>query len=138
MQAIDIIKKIYEERGLDYPDEKVLDLVPINDLNVHKREVWSLSITGDPELYYSKMDKKFKSRTNYYYKFLVKNMEDGRRLCVELSNDFGTSPCKIDSFQLNEGKGIYLAIHIHPEFSFIHSAQAAPATQEVVVSYFNS
>ena len=139
MKAIDIIKKIYSERGEEYPGEKTLEVLPINDLSVHKREVWSLSVTTDPTTYFGTMNKKFRNKTSWTCKFQLENLEEGIKLCTDLSNDFGTSPCKMDKMKdTHAGAQLFLAIHIHPEFSFTPSSQAQPATQEVVLNYFNA
>ncbi|PBQ30310.1 hypothetical protein CNR22_00550 [Sphingobacteriaceae bacterium] len=139
MKAIDIIKKIYSERGQEYPGEKTLEVLPISDLSVHKREFWSLSVTADPGSYFVSMDKKFMNKSSWTCKFPIKDLEEGIKLCADLSKDFGTLPCKMDALkQLNSREQLFLAIHIHPEFSFTPSSKAKPATQEVVLNYFNA
>jgi hypothetical protein len=139
MEAKDIIRQIALERGLNAIDEKNIDLVPLKDLNIHKQEIWSLSITSDPDAYFTRMDEKYKNKTGYYCKFQLKNINEGLRLCRELSQDFGTQPCELSSTTLdNNGKPLYLVIHIHPEFKFTpkpdpHNIDAA--TRELVLNF---
>ena len=137
MKAMHIIQQISLERGIDFPCAPTLDLVPPNGLNVHKREVWNLSITDDPGSYFLSMDKKYNNRAGYYCKFILKDLQEGLLLCRELSQKFGTSPCDLVSSQLlNSNNVLYLAIHIHPEFDFTPtSGKIIPATQEFVLNF---
>lgn len=139
MEAKDIIKQIAIQRGVNSFTEKNIDLVPPDGLNVHKQEVWSLSITADPDAYFKSMDEKYKNRTGYYCKFLLLDLEEGLRLCRELSEDFGTQPCEMSSTLLqNLHKPLYLVIHIHPEFKFTpkeNSRSIDRATRELVLTF---
>jgi len=140
MKAADIIKQISIERGIDSLGIDNLDLVPLNDLNIHKREVWSLCITIDPEKYFLLMDKKYKNKSGHYCKFPINDLEEGKELCHELSKNFGTPPCETISLKnLNPGEVLYLAIHIHSEFSFTPKIdKSSPVTQDLVLNFDNS
>jgi hypothetical protein len=139
MKANDIIRQISIERGLNSINDKNIDLVPIKDLDIHKQEIWSLSITNSPEEYFADMDKKYKNKTAYYCKFLLQDLSEGLRLCRELSQDFGTQPCEMSSSLLeNVGKALYLVIHIHPEFKFTPKTSTKnihAATRELVLNF---
>jgi len=136
MKAADIIGHISLERGLESINDNKIDLVPLKDLDVHRRDVWSLSITAHPDKYFLEMDKKYKNKTGYYFKFPLANLEEGLRLCRELSQEYGTQPCEMSSKQLNVDKPIYLVVHIHPEFSFTSKTKTSLAvTRELVMNF---
>lgn len=140
MKAEEIIQQISRERGMDTRGVSNIELVPLNDLNVHKREVWNMSITHDPDNYFLNMNRKFNNKIGYSYRFKIRDLDEGKELCSELSRDFGTPPCEMSAFQkFLEGQALFLAIHIHPEFNFTPKlGKSFAATQEVVLNYFNA
>lgn len=137
MKASDIIKEIYRERGMDSVGEGILDLVPLNDLNVHRKEIWNLSITNAPEYYFLEMNKTCRNKACYNFKFPISDLEEAIKLCKELSENFGTPPCEMLSLKdLNSSKSLFLAVHIHPEFNFTAKTNKKPAlTQELVLNF---
>lgn len=139
MKAAEIIRQISRERGIDpgYISGSAIDLVPPDGLNVHKRDIWNLSITSKPGDYFSSMAARNMSKTSYSYKFQIASLEEGKELCRELSKDFGTPPCEICFVNdLHPAEPVYLAIHIHPEFDFVPRTTKQPeATQEVVLNF---
>lgn len=137
MNAADVIRQIALERGTTTIHNEKPDLVPLKDLNVHKREIWCLSITAEPESYFAEMDRKYRNRTGYYCKFRLQNLEEGLRLCRELSENYGTQPCEMLSKYLHTpDKPIYLVVHVHPEFNFSPKAQSPLAvTSELVMNF---
>jgi len=122
---------------MDSIGEGNLDLVPLNDLNVHRREIWNLSITNNPEDYFKAMNEACKNKACYNFKFLVSSLEEAKNLCKELSENFGVRPCEMSSLQKLKPHGpLFLAIHIHPEFNFTPKKNKAPAaTQELVLNF---
>lgn len=137
MKAADIIKKISTERGIDLITKGEIDLVPLNDLNVHKREIWNLSVTSDPKNYFLSMNTAHRNKMSYTFEFEVADLQEGRALCLELSEDFGTPPCELSiAERADKNQKLYLAIHIHPEFSFTpKTSPKGQATQELVLHF---
>ena len=137
MTTTDIIKQICSETGIDFIGNESLDLVPFNDLNVHKTEVWSLTITNTPEEYFLKMDHRYKNKVGYRFKFPISSPEHGIELCKGLSYEFGIHDMKIPTLQTTDAAtGLYLAVHIHPEFVFTQrKARLFVPTQELKMCF---
>jgi hypothetical protein len=137
MKATEILQQIASERGLDFIGKGHIDLVPLNDLDIHKREVWNMTITNVPEEYFQTMNRLYRQKIGYTFSFKVSSIEQGRELCRELSHDFGMPSCEMmPGKTVLESEPVYLAIHIHSEFSFTPKTnRQVPATQDLVVHF---
>jgi hypothetical protein len=129
MDTADIIKQICSETGLDFTGKESMDLVPLKDLNIHKTEVWSLAITDAPENHFFKMNKQYRNKIGYRFKFKIAGTDHGLELCKGLSLALGVEAVKIPlPQQPDSNTELYLAVHIHPEFIFTpkHNKTSAP------------
>jgi len=137
MTTTDIIKQICSETGIDFMGNESLDLVPFNDLAVHKTEVWSLTITSSPEEHFVKMDKQYKNKIGYRFKFPITDPDHGLELCKGLSHEFGMTDMNIPAPQkIYPSADIYLAVHIHPEFVFTpNKKERVAATQALKMCF---
>lgn len=119
MNARDIIEQISFERGSDFDAGGELDLPTFKDLTVHKTEVWELTLTAHPADYFNVMNERYPGRPNYKRKYQVNGIPEGLSLCKELSRNFGIASPELPMLALpEEDNELYLAIHIHSEFSF--------------------
>lgn len=137
MTATEIIKHISSETGLDFTGKESLNLVPLNDLHVHKTDVWSLTITHTPDHYFSEMTRQYKNKVGYHFKFPITDSTHGLALYKDLSIGFGISDIKTPVPQHVQANDLlYLAVHIHPEFNFTPKTnQAFVPTQELKLCF---
>jgi len=120
MNTTDVIRKICSETGIDFKAKGSPDLVPLNDLSIHKTEVWSLAITDTPEYHFTAMSRQYRNRIGYRFRFRIDTIEEGLELCKGLSRELCDEDLQlpVSIHPAAAGRELYLAVHIHPEFAF--------------------